>query len=187
MGVDSYVLLRVRDEEALRGALATLTPQTRARRLADGSVSIFTGHRYDDDDADFTIRCWLEAQFGAALSRIHDDPRGVLVAPDFTDTRALTYDKAIAIATLAGVGHFIDPAPPTEEERARREKAISDLIEGVRQQTVPPPSGAASELAPLEGFSSILSKLARRDMTGDLATVSRGRLSTSPPPMEPDE
>lgn len=147
MGVDTDVLLRVRDRSALREALESYAikdrkewmdqgreaqydelvaggydPRPLLRPLDDGSVSIFTGLRFHDRDMEYAIRCWLHAYFGDALSRIHDDPRGVFVTPDVCEPRAKTYDGIIA--ELKDAGRFIDPSPPTQEEQDARLRSI---------------------------------------------------------------
>lgn len=193
MGVDTDVLLRVRDRGALSEALEAHAradrkawtdhergpeydklrddghdPTPPLRPLSDGSVSIFTGHRFHDADADFTIRCWLWAHFGSALPRIHDDPRGVFVFPDVCEPRAETYEGIVE--ELASVGRFVDPSPPTDEERATRAREIAELIEGVRLRHQGAPAAVVSE-PPLEGFAAVLSKLVGRDISVDLAAV----------------
>jgi len=161
MGADTTdVLLRVRDEAALREELAAPDDPERhllVRYLTDGNVSVFTGHRFDDTDADFTIRCWLWTQFGVALADIHDDPRGVFVYPGDSRPEASTYEGIVE--ELAAVGRFVDTARPTEEERSERERAISELIQEARKSQ-PVPREPAPSQPPLEGFSSVLSELA---------------------------
>ncbi len=154
MGIDADVHLKVRDREALRTALETYAARDRARWVeqgreaeydgmvadgydpipllrphADGSVSIFTALRFEDNDADFAIRCWLHEHFGDALPRIHDDPRGVFVTPDICDPRADTYDGVVR--ELAGTGRWIDPRPPTDEEHAERARRLDEYIDGM--------------------------------------------------------
>lgn len=155
MGVDTDVLLRIRDRAALRDALEARAvrerkdwadqgreaaydelvadgydPRPRLRPLKDGNVSIFTGLRFHDHDMEYSIRCWLHANFGDALSLIHDDPRGVFVSPDVCEPRAKTYDGIIA--ELEGAGRFIDPSPPTQEEQDAHDKSFDDYVdEGV--------------------------------------------------------
>ncbi|HSO40095.1 MAG TPA: hypothetical protein VLT33_46525 [Labilithrix sp.] len=185
MGVDTTdVLLRVRDEAALREELAAPDDPERqllVRFLADGNVSVFTGHRFDDADADFTIRCWLWAQFGVALADIHDDPRGVFVYPGDSRPDASTYEGIVE--ELASVGRFVDPARPTDEERAERERAIAELIQEARHSQRIPVETVASE-PPLEGFSSVLSRLVGRDLTPELTAVVERVTSGSDRPRE---
>jgi len=158
MGVDTDVLLRVRDRGALREALEAHAvadrkgwadqgreaeydeliagghdPRPLLRPLEDGSVSIFTGLRFHDGDMEYSIRCWLHAYFGDALARIHDDPRGVFVSPDVCEPRAKTYDGVIA--ELKEAGRFIDPSPPTQEEEDARRKAFDDYLKAMEACT----------------------------------------------------
>ena len=151
MGVDTDVLLRVRDRSALREALESYAardrkewadggreaeydeliaggydPKPLLQPLDDGSVSIFTGLRFDDRDMEYSIRCWLHAHFGDALSRIHDDPRGVFVSPDVCEPRAKTYDGIVL--ELKKSGRFIDPSPPTQGEQDARLKMMEDFM-----------------------------------------------------------
>ncbi len=184
MGVDTTdVLLRVRDESALREELAATDDPDRqllVRWLADGNVSIFTGHRVDDPDADYTIRCWLWAHFGVALADVHYDERGVFAYPGDSRPEATTYEGIIE--ELGALGRFIDPRRPTEGERATRERAISELIQEARNSQRTPVRQVASE-PPLEGFSSVLSKLVGRDLTPELTAVVE-RISGSDRPRE---
>lgn len=154
MGIDTYVLLRVRDRRAMREALEAYAiadrrewadkgredeyeellrdgydPLPLMRPLDDGSVAIFTGHRYRERNADFTIRSWLAKIFGDSLSRFHDDPRGVFIYPDVTEPRSRTYDGIVA--ELEKGGRFVDPAPPTAAERLEREREMEEFIEGM--------------------------------------------------------
>jgi len=177
------VLLRVRDEAALREELAADDDPDRqllVRWLADGNVSIFTGHRVDDPDADYTIRCWLWAHFGVALADVHDDPRGVFVYPGDSRPEATTYEGIVE--ELGAQGRFIDPRRPTEEERSERERAISELIQEARSsQRIPEPR--VPSVPPLEGFSSVVSRLVGRDLIPELAAVVE-RVSGSDRPRE---
>ncbi len=84
MGIDTDVLLRIRDRKALREALEARAARERKRwaddgreaeyeallrdgydpmplirPLDDGSAMIFTGLRFHDEDMEFSIRCWL--------------------------------------------------------------------------------------------------------------------------------
>jgi len=184
MAVDTTdVLLRVRDEAALREALAAYDDSDRqllVRRLADGNVSIFTGHRIDEPDAEYTVRCWLWAHFGVALADVHDDPRGIFVYPADARPEAMTYDGIIE--ELGARGRFVDPRRPTDEERAERERAIAALIREARDsQRVPVPDVPSAP--PLEGFSAVLSGIVGRDLTPELAAV-RERVSGSDRPRE---
>ena len=193
MGIDTNVLLRVGDHAALGEALVAHAradrqiwtdhdrgpeydelredghdPTPPVRQLADGNVSIFTGHRFHDADAAFTLRSWLWAHFGSAFPRIHDDPRGVFAFPDSCAPHADTYEGILE--ELASVGRFVDPSPPTDAERATREREIAELIEGVRQRHTGALPAVVSE-PPLEGFAAVLSKLVGRDLSADLNAV----------------
>lgn len=154
MGIDTNVWLKVRDRAALREALEAYAekdrrgfidngreadyeaqlaegydPKPLIRPLPDGNVSIFTGHRFEQTDMEYTIRCWLADHFGDALAHIHDDPRGVFVSPDICAPRAKTYDGIVR--ELAGAGRFIDPSPPTDEEHEAHRRAADAYSEGM--------------------------------------------------------
>lgn len=164
MGIDTDVLLKVRDRAALRAALEERSARERARWAADGreadyekllaggydplplltpleggAVSIFTGLRFGDD---YGLRCWLEEHFGARLGQIHDDPRGVFVTPDVCEPRAKTYDGIVE--ELASAGHWIDPSPPTQEERDAKQREFQAFFDGMERLRAAAEDGPAA-------------------------------------------
>ena len=172
MGIDTDVLLRVRDRKALREAFEARAARERQRwaddgreadyeallrdgydpmplirPLDDGSALIFTGLRFHDDDMEFSIRCWLAEHFGDMLARVHDDPRGVFTVPDICEPKARTYDGVIE--ELGRAGRFIHPAPPTDEEHEQRARALEEFSAGMDSVRAAAASGdpAALEVA----------------------------------------
>lgn len=156
MGIDAYVLLKVRDRAVLKEALQAYAeadrlswtergreadyeklradgydPSPLIRPLEDGSAALFTCLSFHDEEMELSVRSWLAAYFGDAIARIHDDPRGVFVYPDVCDPRAKTYDGIIA--EIGEAGRFIDPSAPTAEEQAERERAMHAFLAAMEQ------------------------------------------------------
>lgn len=193
MGIDTDVLLRIRDRKALRNALQAHAARKRKewadqgreaeyeellrdgydptpliRPLDDGSALIFTGLRFHDEDMEFAIRFWLDEHFGSALGAIHDDPRGVFVSPDICEPKARTYDGVIE--ELAKAGRFINPAPPTAEEREQRAHAFEELSAGMDAVRA---ASASGDPAALEAALAAAPASVRRSWEAQTSVPSR--------------
>ena len=193
MGIDTDVLLRIRDRKALRKALQAhaagrrkewadqgreaeyeellrdgYDPTPLIRPLDDGSALIFTGLRFHDEDMEFAIRCWLDDHFGSALGAIHDDPRGVFVSPDICEPKARTYDGVIE--ELAKAGRFINPAPPTDEEREQRVRAFEEFSAGMDAVRA---ASASGDPAALEAALAAAPASVRRSWEAQTSVASR--------------
>jgi len=151
MGIDAYVHLRVKDRSLLHQAFDEREDLPLMYPRADGSVSIFTCMRFEDESTDFGIRCWLADLFGDTFARVHDDPRGVFVTPDICEPKANTYEGIIA--EIGSAGRWIDPTPPTEEEKDARARASEESVEGWTKLYEAAQHGAEAIAAALEKVS----------------------------------
>lgn len=82
----------------------------------------------DDENGEFAVRVDLDDSFGAALSTIHDDTRGVLVVRNDSPAEE-TYNALVQ--TLWREGRWVTSAPLTEDERRRFHGAVSEASFGM--------------------------------------------------------
>jgi hypothetical protein len=117
MGIDAVLLLRVKSKSLLRAKLAAAgLPESNLRPLQDGCALLSTFARFGTPGKnELQLREVLTQLFGASLSELHDDERGVFAFGDSMEPEAQSYHQVVLEVGAAGVWLPLEPLAQTLE------------------------------------------------------------------------